>query len=58
MLGPLLEIPTEFGLVFVIQGWIVDPGEDRVKKNAKKNERLMERKLGGCQIYSMFLHSV
>lgn len=42
----------QFGLGFVIQGWTVDPGEDREgKKNAKKkNERLMERKLGGCQI--------
>ena len=27
--GPLLEISTEFGLGFVIQGWTVDPGEDR-----------------------------
>ncbi len=27
--GPLLEISTAFGLGFVIQGWTVDPGEDR-----------------------------
>lgn len=45
---------------FVIQGWTVDPGEDRLRKNAKKkkNERVTERKLGGCQTYCKFLHSV
>lgn len=44
-------IPQNFGLGFVIQGWTVDPEEDREgKKNAKeKNERLMGRKLGGSQ---------
>ena len=35
---------------FVIQARTVDPREDREqKRKERKNERMMERKLGGCQ---------
>lgn len=40
--GPLCEIPTEFELGFVIQGWTVDPGEDRGWKRMWRRRRMTD----------------